>query len=236
MDPNLLDKVKEQAEQASREAKTQPDSIPPTPTTGRNLSNQPSLWPKDFQGPQIDLNWHPDLKAAVRRVIDWFDRESGGLVLAGGYGCGKTSIARIVLHAIGGPIPIIIWDGPQPESIRNAVFYSEPGLLEEIRHSYSDGNGEASIVSQCQRARLLILDDVGAGYVKDESQRWYEDILWRILNERTDKKTLLTTNLIAPDLKSRIGGRAYSRLKELLSTSENYVSLFDVPDYRGKDW
>jgi DNA replication protein DnaC len=157
------------------------------------------------------------------------------LVLAGGYGCGKTTIAKIVLHAVGGPVAVIDWDGGKPESIRNATFYSEPELLEAIRESYS-GNGEAGILNSCQRARLLILDDIGAGYVKEESQRWYEDILWRILNERADKKTLVTTNLKPPELQGRIGGRAWSRLKEMLGSSENYVNLFDVPDYRGKDW
>lgn len=212
---------------------------PKTPNTGNEWSNQPgNLWPKDFQGPQIDLEWHPRLKAAITQIVAWYKQPAGGLVLAGGYGCGKTTIARIVLHAVGGPIPIIIWDGPQPESVRNAAFYGEPGLLEEIRASYGDDSSgsEGAIVSQAQRAKLLILDDIGAGYVKDESQRWYEDILWRILNERTDKKTLLTTNLTPPELQSRIGGRAWSRLKEMLGSSDNYVSLFDVPDYRGKDW
>jgi DNA replication protein DnaC len=168
-------------------------------------------------------------------VAEWHSEPSGGLVLAGGYGCGKTSIAKIVLRAVGGPIPIILWDTGQPESIRNAVFYSEPDLLEDIRKSYS-GGGEAGLISHCQRTKLLIFDDVGAGYVKEESQRWYEDILWRILNERADKRTLITTNLTPPELQTRIGGRAYSRLKEMLGSSDNYVSLFNVPDYRGKDW
>lgn len=214
------------------------NSTPPIPTTGNGCSNQPNLWPKEFQGPQVDLNWHPRLKEAVQRIIFWHSQPAGGLVLAGGYGCGKTTLARIVLHAVGGPIPIIIWDGPQPESVRNAVFYSEPELLEDIRGSYSDraSGSESSIVSQCQRAKLLIFDDVGAGYVKEDSQRWYEDILWRILNERFNQKTLLTTNLTPPELQARIGGRGWSRLKEMLGSSENYVSLFDVPDYRGKDW
>jgi DNA replication protein DnaC len=197
--------------------------------------SQPNLWPKDFQGPQIDLNWHPSLKGAVNQVIAWHNKPVGGLVLAGGYGCGKTTIARIALHAVGGPVSVIDWESGQPQSVRTATFYGEPDLLEAIRESYS-GNGETGILSYCQRAKLLILDDIGAGYVKEESQRWYEDILWRILNERNDKKTLVTTNLTPPELQARIGGRAWSRLKEMLGSSENYVSLFDVPDYRGKDW
>lgn len=240
MDANLLDKIKNQAEQASR---NQQDSTPPTPAlsavrNGIECSDQLNLWPKDFHGPQINLDWHPSLTEAVNRLISWYNKPAGGLVLAGGYGCGKTTMAKIALHAVGGPVSVINWESGQPESIRNAVFYSEPELLEDIRRTFGpQGEGsEQQIVSNCQRAKLLIFDDVGAGYVKDESRRWYEDILWRILNERTNKKTLITTNLMPPDLQSRIGGRAYSRLKELLSSSDNYVYLFDVPDYRAKDW
>lgn len=193
------------------------------------------LWPKEFAGPQVDLDWHPSLGEVTRRVASWHKQEAGGLVLAGGTGCAKTTIARIVLHAVGGPIPVIDWSSGRAESVRNAVFSSEPDLLEDIRRGYNTG-GEAHIVGACQRAKLLILDDVGAGYVREESQRWYEDILWRILNERANKKTLLTTNLAPPELQARIGARAWSRLKEMLGSSDNYVGMFDIPDYRGKGW
>ena len=136
---------------------------------------------------------------------------------------------------MGGAIPIIDWSSGYAESVHNGVFYSEPDLLADIRRGYSDGS-EAGVVGRCQRAKLFIFDDVGAGYVKEESQRWYEDVLWRILDERTARKTLITTNLTPPEFQARIGGRAWSRLRELLGAAENYVSMFEVPDYRGKDW
>jgi DNA replication protein DnaC len=212
---------------------TQPTNpTPPTPANGKRCSE---MWPKAFDGPRIDLAWHPSLAEVAQRVTAWHKSERGGLVLAGGYGCGKTSIARIVLHAVGGPLPMIDWSSGQAESIWTATFYSEPELLEDIRRSYKE-NGEGFIVSRCQRAKLLIYDDAGAGYVREESQRWYEDILWRILNDRGDKKTLITTNLTPPEFQARIGGRAWSRLREMLGPAENYVSMFDVPDFRGKDW
>lgn len=178
---------------------------------------------------------HPEIDAAIRALVKWYDFPSGSLVLAGGYGCGKTSLARIVYQHSGGPIIITDWNSPRMEQIVNATFYSEPDLLEDIRRSYS-GDGEAKIISRCQKSNLLILDDIGAAYVKEESQRWYEDIIWRIFDNRNNKKTLITTNLNPAELKARIGGRCWSRLQEMLINSSNYVGMFNVPDYRQKDW
>jgi DNA replication protein DnaC len=219
---------------AKQPTNQQVTSTPPTPTTGKPCS---SLWPTSLEwtGPQVDLSWHPSLPQVVKHLSDWHKSTFGGLVLAGDRGCGKTTLTKIVLHAVGGPIPVIDWSSGRPESIRNAVFQAEPELLEDIRGSYSSG-GEANIVSQCRRARLLILDDVGAAYVKEESQRWYEDILWRLLNERGQLKTLVTTNLTPPELKGRIGSRAWSRLQEILDSPDNYINMFEVPDYRARNW
>lgn len=204
-----------------------------TPTNGRPCSN---LWPKNATtGPQISLSWHPDLPGVIRRLVDWYKQPYGALVLAGGYGSGKTTMAKIILHAIGGPIPVIDWSSGRAVSVRNAIFYTEPELLEDIRKSYSS-DGETRIIGQCRTARLLILDDLGAAYVKEESSRWYEDIIWRMLNDRALLKTLITTNLTPPELKTRIGGRAFSRLQEMLGGPDNFVGMFNIKDYRAKDW
>lgn len=194
-------------------------------------------WPATPQwtGPQIDLAWHPLLPQVVRRLSEWHKGTFGGLILGGGYGCAKTTLARVVLHAVGGPIPVIDWSSGRPESIRNATFYAEPELLEDIRDSYGSGS-ETRIINQCRRAKLLILDDVGAAYVKEESARWYEGIFWRLLSERGQLKTLITTNLTPPELRGRIGSRAWSRLQEILNGPDNYINMFEVPDYRARNW
>lgn len=174
---------------------------------------------------------HPQLDTAIRSVVRWYNEGEGALVLAGGYGCGKTSLAKLVYQFSGGPIILTDWNSPRLEQVVNATFYSEPDLLEEIRKSYH-GEGEAKIVSRCQKSKLLILDDLGAAYVKEESGRWYEDIMWRIFDNRKDKKTLITTNLDPFELKKRIGGRCWSRLQEMLGSGDNFVGMFNVPDYR----
>lgn len=197
------------------------------------------MWPgnPNFTGPRIDLSWHPSLERVTRELSTWHKEESGGLVLAGGYGCAKTTLAKIILHAVGGPAIVMDWSSGRPESIRNALFYSEPALLDEIRLGYSSsGSSDERIIRLCQQARLFILDDLGAGHYSEDSQRWYEHICWRIFNERQGLKTLVTTNLTPPEVKSRLGGRAWSRLQEILGRPDRYIGMFDVPDYRAKEW
>lgn len=167
-------------------------------------------------------------------VIGWYNSEApGAIVLAGGYGCGKTSLAKLVLMFSGGPLPKMEWRSGGGEVIYNASFYSEPDLLSKIKTGYSDGAGDA-IIKRIKKSELLILDDIGAAYVKDESARWYEDIMWRCFDGRANKKTLITTNLTPLDLQSRVGGRCWSRLKEMMGTPDRWVSMFNVPDYRNR--
>lgn len=176
----------------------------------------------------------------VKTVTDWYNARSGGLVLMGGCGCGKTHIARRIVHAFGGTAPVMAWEEENKRwvSVYNSVFYAETDLLGDIRATYRKDKGSAdSILRRCRSAKLLILDDVGIGYVKEDSQQWYESIMWQVLDDRAERNlsTMLTTNLTPNELKIRLGNRAFSRLKGLVK-EENVVNLFDVPDYRGKDW
>jgi DNA replication protein DnaC len=151
--------------------------------------------------------------------------------LTGGYGCGKTTLANIVYKFSGGAAPFINWSEEGAATVYPAAFYSEPDLLDDIRRSYGD-TGEAKIIKRCQKSDILILDDLGAGYVKEDSQRWYEGIMWRLFDGRETRKTLITTNLDPAELKIRIGGRCWSRLMDMLGGPEGFVSMFGVPDYR----
>lgn len=164
---------------------------------------------------------------------------SGAVILAGNPGCGKTLLTRIMAHSAGGQYRR--FDHEAGKSYWSAVAYAEPTLLDAIRASYAYEDGFEQLVEKCATARLLILDDIGAGYVKKDSQEWYDSLLWRFLDGRKDKKTILTTNLRPAELKDRLGFRSFSRLKEMLSVdmergSENLITLFDVPDYRGSSW
>lgn len=179
--------------------------------------------------------YHPEIDAAIRAACAWYKASAGALVLTGGYGCGKTSLAKIVYRLGGGPATLIEWTEQGPVTVHPVTFYSEPDLLDDIRRSYGE-QGETKIIKRCQKSSILILDDLGAGYVKEDSQRWYEGIMWRLFDGREFRKTLITTNLNPAELKLRLGGRCWSRLQEMLGGPDGFVGMFGVPDYRAKDW
>lgn len=184
---------------------------------------------------------HSVMEPAIGAIVDWYNADGGAIVLMGGCGCGKTHIARRILIAAGGPYPFMEWeeDNKRWVTVHNAVFYAEPDLLADIRASYSsDGESADRILYCCRTTKLLILDDIGVGYVKPESQPWYEDIMWRVLDDRAERnlKTMVTTNLGAGSLKVRLGMRAFSRLRGMVGSQVHIISLFDVPDYRGRGW
>lgn len=182
------------------------------------------------------MSWHPRLHTVVETVVRWYSRQVGAIVLSGGTGCGKTHIARAILAACGGPFPILTSD---LRSVRNAVFYDEANLLANIRASYNGYNSsEDRLISACQWAQWFFLDDLGVAYVKDTSQRWYEDLMWRIFDVRAENllPTLITTNLTPPELKTRLGQRAYSRLQQMMGRPDNFINMFPIADYRARDW
>jgi DNA replication protein DnaC len=184
------------------------------------------------------LTVHPKLRQAVKKIIEWYQRGEGTLILAGNCGCGKTHLARTVFEKYGGPAFILDWSNEPVETIRNAVLYAENELFADIRQSYNSSNGksEGEIIRQCCKAKLFILDDLGVAHIRDESSAWAHDIYWRIFDARINKFTLITTNLRINQIPARLGTRAFSRLMETLPDKSAYVDMFDIPDYRLRNW
>lgn len=186
----------------------------------------------------MDLNWHPKLREVIRRVVEWYQRGQGALILAGDTGCGKSHLAKVVYEKFGGPAFILDWSKKPVETVRNAIFYAEPEMFSDIRQSYSGGKGqsESEIVKMCQKSHLFILDDLGVAHIRDESARWAQDLYWRIFDARVEKFTLTTTNLNQSDLSNRLGRRALSRLMDAMGDEAAFVDMFGIPDYRTRGW
>lgn len=164
------------------------------------------------------------LKEAKRAVGSWYNDgldKGEALVIAGSYGCGKTHLARVVVAAYGAEL---------------SRFLSEPDLFAHLRASYDGAESGSSriLLSTLRRASLLVLDDIGAGYVKRGSEEWAQEIYWQILDRRAELHlgTLITTNLSMIQLGRRIGGKALSRLTGMMPRKDNFVDLFGVDDYR----
>lgn len=164
---------------------------------------------------------HPHLAEGVKTVVDWVNNrieQGGAIILAGGYGSGKSHIAHAICEMY----------GPA------AVYCNESELLAAIRNSYDRGSeSEMSIFRRHRMAKILIYDDLGV--YRTDSIDWLQNIYYRLFDDCG--ALLLTTNLPLADgegrpIQDRLGRRVYSRVMGKLDTLDYYVDLFDVPDYR----
>jgi DNA replication protein DnaC len=148
--------------------------------------------------------------AVVSRLLDrghrWVEDPTRWLVLWGLMGVGKTGYAAGLLNAL---------------AARGVtcVFISTPDLFGEIKSTY-DRNAERTeqdILKAASAAPVLLLDDVGAHYSREE-EGWAAEVLYRIVNGRYDDKApmILTCNLRPGSrLEERLGRRSYDRLVEV---------------------
>lgn len=174
------------------------------------------------------------LQRAVKTVARWYQERikvGGALILAGNCGCGKTHLARAIYDLYG----------------FGAAYLNEVDVIGQIQAGYGSGGGRSleSVVNQCRRAKLLIYDDLGA--YETDNLKWMQNIYMSLFNGRKEagQATFITTNLqltqtiieaghdtIYSPLQNRLGIRVYSRLMGAVEQLCYYVNLFDVPDYR----
>ena len=147
-----------------------------------------------------------------------------GLYFHGGAGTGKTFLSSIVAQKY-------IWD------YKRVVIGDVPSLLDEIKATF-DGQGSAQkIINRYMNCDLLILDDIGAGWLKG----WGVGQLYQIINARynDDKPLIVTSNYDLRGLQERMrsddegmtGRRIISRLAEMCE-----VAYFGTRDRRRRKW
>jgi DNA replication protein DnaC len=197
---------------------------PPSPSASENSSASRD-WSLGY-----DTEWPPAepqreaLRLARRRVAEWINGDILAVVLAGEPGCGKTHLASAAVSWLNDPL--------------YALLVDEPNLNADIRATYDGDGTEKAIVGRLRRTPRLVIDDVGTAPVKETSREWWQSVLWRIIDRRYERQMplIVTTNMDLVELARWLGARAFSRLQGMLETNENFVDMFDVPDYRAKDW
>ena len=140
----------------------------------------------------------PAIAAQARDFLASWDGKAN-LILTGRYGTGKTSIlaAMIAELSYGGR--------------RSVVFTTTPRLFDQLRAGFEDGSF-AETMGRCQRAGLLILDDLGA----EKPSEWVHERLYALVNHRYEHELPIwaSTNLPPARLIESIGERVWSRLQE----------------------
>jgi DNA replication protein DnaC len=153
-----------------------------------DLTNMKSLQEKRFDN--FDPVGNASLMGAYRACLAYSKTLDGWLVLAGGYGCGKTHLAAAVANAAAVP----------------SLFVTVPELLDTLRDGYGDNvNGYQERIEQVKNIDLLVMDDLGS----ETTTGWATEKLFQIVNYRyvSQMPTVITTNKMPDALDGRIASR-----------------------------
>lgn len=142
-------------------------------------------------------------------------REAGGLYLTGRVGVGKTHTGFAALAAWCRKTETEptrarydTWDtirwGPSIHTVRATM------LLDQLRPGADDAR---QIIADCQDARLLFIDDIGA----EKPSEWTQEKLYEVIDERYARclPLIVTSNLPPKSLSEHVGERTASRLAEM---------------------
>lgn len=119
--------------------------------------------------------------------------------------------------------------------VRNAkdkgfiVGYLTTGkVLSMIKETYQQGAAktEAEVFRDLNKLDLLCLDDLGSEAIGGNNE-WRQAMLFEIIESRSGKPTIYTSNLTEEDLNNAVGSRVFSRLFD----NTKFIDLF-TDDYR----
>ena len=142
---------------------------------------------------------HPCVKEALDAADAWVrDITTFGnphwLTLFGRSGCGKTHLLKTAQYVL-------------RQAGRQVIYRNWPAVMDEII------DGEWGHIAVMCRAHVLILDDIGAGYMASGRRALIAAAkLYEIMEARLGRWTLLASNLAPQDISDRVDPRIASRL------------------------
>lgn len=166
-----------------------------------------SYYPRVMINPERSTETYLDkaekaLKAAIELVkkISAGEGYVKGLLIEGPVGSGKT-------HLVSGIFNELV------KNKRDVMFYVVPEFLEQSKEDmFSNGEGKG-VFNKAKRAKVLILDDLGAhNYTPWSINQLYSLINYRLNNELT---TIITTNLNLLEIDTLLDQRIASRITDM---------------------
>lgn len=139
------------------------------------------------------------------------------LTLLGNSGTGKTFLAKQIHAAWKYDIGVFVPDHGVAQT-RDSAFYSWPKTLEQFR------DGDFYRQRRAEELDLVVLDEIGADHDRTGFGR---DQLFKFLNRRVGKWTVITGNMTLGSISSHLDERIASRIIR----DENRWVEVDTEDY-----
>jgi DNA replication protein DnaC len=157
-----------------------------------------------------------------REYVDTFSTNNPkNLLFAGMFGLGKSHLSYAICKTL-------------REQGFIAVFMSVPKLLTIIKSTYNKSSEftEAELLDVLSKVDLLALDDIGAEKARkeEEGETWATEKLFEIIDGRSGRHSVYTTNLTSEELSRKVGQRNFSRM--MMNTKP---VKFEGDDYRIKN-
>lgn len=174
-----------------------------------------------FENYQTDEEALGYAKQTLQQFVSGFNpKQPKNFLLTGSYGTGKSHLSYATAKAL--------LDAGQP-----ALFLSVPKLLTKIKETYNDAAkfSEAQLLEFVADVDLLVLDDLGAEYTnaRNSNDNWVLTKLFEVVDGRSGKSTIYTTNLSSSELEDKVGTRNFSRIMD-----NTTVLKMNGKDYRRK--
>lgn len=149
-----------------------------------------ALWDRQCPSEYKDSNWdHPELlpfREQIDRVRNWKPSKKG-IVAFGPTGRGKTRSMWAMVRK-------------QAEESRRVLCWHSAEWFAQLQKQIKYGRDEAlGFVTECARARILFIDDIGQEAVTEAREDWARAHFFRLLDIRASEglPLFLTTNLSA---------------------------------------
>lgn len=174
----------------------------------RSLVVDRSLFKMTFENfEETDEETKLNKDKALNLAREYYKGSTKNALLAGKYGTGKTHLSMAILQQL------------NEYKDERYLFVSADELMRKIKSSFGNPESpftEERMIAFLSKPKLLVMDDMGAEVGSVERNAQAPDFTIKVingmLNGRTSKPTIFTTNLSTKELKSVYGGRIVDRM------------------------